>query len=89
MTGQRIKKYRNAPINNILSVTINEIRYPYQSAYALPYNKRYRIVIDYVGIDLTDPEKVSYKTKMDNIDDKWSEIKFSREVSYNPGGREI
>ena len=79
------KKNGNAPINNILSVTINDTRYPYQLAYSLPYNKRYRILINYVGINLTDPEKVSYKTKMDNIDDKWSKMTFSRETSYTPG----
>jgi ligand-binding sensor domain-containing protein/serine phosphatase RsbU (regulator of sigma subunit) len=79
------KKSGNAPINNILSVTINETRYPYQAVYSLPYASRYRIIINYVGINLTNPEKVSYKTKMDNIDDNWSELKLSREISYNPG----
>jgi ligand-binding sensor domain-containing protein/serine phosphatase RsbU (regulator of sigma subunit) len=78
------KKSSKAPINNILSVTINDNRYPYQPYFSLPYNKRYRIVIDYVGINMTDPEKVSYKTIMDNIDDDWSEMKFSRQISYNP-----
>lgn len=74
----------NAPINNILSVTINDVPNPYQPVYPLPYNKRYKILINYVGINLTDPEKVSYRTKMDNIDDNWSEIKYSRQISYYP-----
>jgi ligand-binding sensor domain-containing protein/serine phosphatase RsbU (regulator of sigma subunit) len=81
----RDKKNKNAPVNNILSVTINDSVYPTRTAYSLPYNNRYKIIIDYVGINLTDPEGVSYKTKLDNFDDKWSEIKFSRQASYNPG----
>ena len=71
------------PINNILSVTINDVRYPYQPVYSLPYYKRYSIIIDYIGIDMSDPEKVSYRTKMDNYDDNWSQIKFSRQEKYN------
>ena len=71
------------PINNIISVTINETKYPYQPVYSLPYNKRYNIVVDYVGINLSDPERVSYRTMMDNYDDNWSPIKLSRQEKYN------
>jgi len=77
------KKSVNAPINNIISVTIGENRYPYQPVYSLPYSKSYSVVVDYVGINLSDPEKVSYKTRMDNYDDNWSALKFSREEKYN------
>jgi serine phosphatase RsbU (regulator of sigma subunit) len=42
-------------------------------------------MVNYVGINLSDPGKVSYMTRMDNIDVNWSEIKLIREASYNPG----
>jgi ligand-binding sensor domain-containing protein/serine phosphatase RsbU (regulator of sigma subunit) len=77
------KKTVNAPVNNIISVTIGETRYPYQSVYSLPYSKSYSVVVDYVGINLSDPERVSYRTRMDNYDDNWSTLKFSRQEKYN------
>jgi ligand-binding sensor domain-containing protein/serine phosphatase RsbU (regulator of sigma subunit) len=77
------KRTETPPVNNILSVTINDIKYPGQSAYLLPYKKIYTVVIDYVGINLTNPEKVSYRTKMDGVDQNWSQIKFNRQEKYN------
>jgi ligand-binding sensor domain-containing protein/serine phosphatase RsbU (regulator of sigma subunit) len=79
------KQDNKAPISNILSVTINDSIYPFKPYYSLPYKKRYRIMVNYVGINLSDPGKVSYMTRMDNIDVNWSEIKLIREASYNPG----
>jgi ligand-binding sensor domain-containing protein/serine phosphatase RsbU (regulator of sigma subunit) len=76
------KKSQVAPINNIVSVTINNVKYPLKPVYSLPYNK-YSIVIDYAGINLSNPEKVFYSTKLDNWDDKWSELKLSRQTSYS------
>jgi hypothetical protein len=75
------KKSSTAPLNNIISVTINDVSYPIQSAYLLPY-KRYVIKINYVGINLSNPEKVYYSTRLDNFDDKWSELTLSRQQSY-------
>ena len=78
----RDKKNRTAPLNNIISVTINNIKYPLRKAYLLPYNK-YNITIDYVGINLSDPEKVYYSTRLENWEDRWSEMKLSRQVTYS------
>lgn len=72
------------PINNILSVTINQDRLAYQASYTLPFRKVYKIKIEYVGINLTDPEKVTYQTRMDPIEEKWSEFNLSREITYTP-----
>jgi serine phosphatase RsbU (regulator of sigma subunit) len=78
---QKEKKIQNPPINNIISVTIGDQKFPYKPVYTLPYNKRYSITVDYVGINLTDPERVSYKTKLDNFDDKWF-VKYARQTNY-------
>jgi ligand-binding sensor domain-containing protein/serine phosphatase RsbU (regulator of sigma subunit) len=77
------KKSSSPPINNILLVTINDIKNQFKPLYTLPYKKRNKIVIDYVGISLNNPEKVSYKLKMDNYDDTWSRETFSRQETYN------
>jgi serine phosphatase RsbU (regulator of sigma subunit) len=76
------KKILVPPINNIVSVTINDVKYPYRSLYSFPYDK-YSITIDYVGISLSDPEKVFYSTKLDNWDDKYSELKLDRQTPYS------
>jgi ligand-binding sensor domain-containing protein/serine phosphatase RsbU (regulator of sigma subunit) len=74
----------SAPITNIKTVTINEKTYPYQPSYSLPHKRNYTIRINYVGINLTNPEKVSYRTMMEPINENWSRITFSREISYTP-----
>ena len=78
----RDKKSQAAPVNNIISVTINDVVYPFRKVYSLPYGK-YSIRIDYVGINLSNPEKVYYGTKLDNWDNNWSEMKLSRQVTYS------
>ena len=67
--------------DNIISVTIGDEILPYRPVYTLPYSKRYSITVEYVGINLTDPERVSYKTKLDNFDDKWV-VKNERKTNY-------
>ncbi len=81
--GARDKRLQMAPVNNINSVIINGVAYPYQPSYNLPYRKRYTIRVNYTGIDFSDPEKVYYSTRLDNFDDEWTEESDSREVTYN------
>ncbi len=79
----RGKRTKSAPVNNINSVTINDVEYPFQPSYSLPYKKRYTIKVNFTGIDFTNPEKVYYSTLLENYDDKWTEESLSREVTYN------
>jgi ligand-binding sensor domain-containing protein/serine phosphatase RsbU (regulator of sigma subunit) len=72
------------PFNNINYITINNTLYPYQESYKLPYRKSYKIVVNYVGINFSDPEKVFYSTKLDNWDDDWSKLTTDREIPYSP-----
>ena len=78
------RRTQTAPFNNINYVIINDIKYPYKPSFTLPYSKKYTIVIDFVGINLSEPEKVYYQTKLDNWDDSWSEWKIGREVTISP-----
>jgi ligand-binding sensor domain-containing protein/serine phosphatase RsbU (regulator of sigma subunit) len=77
----RDRKVQLAPINNVISVMINNKQYPIQSSYSLKY-KKYTIKIDYVGISLSDPEKVLYKTKIDNLNEDWSMLRPLRSIEY-------
>jgi len=74
-----------APYNNINYVEINNVRYPYKPSYNLPYSKRYNIRVHYVGINLRDPEKVYYQTRLENYDDGWSKMSVNREILLSPG----
>jgi ligand-binding sensor domain-containing protein/serine phosphatase RsbU (regulator of sigma subunit) len=76
------KKVNQAPINNVSYITINDIAYPYKSSFTLPYSKRYNIIVGYTGINLRDPEKVYYQTRLDNYDDEWTKPSPLREVKY-------
>lgn len=77
------QKAHNAPVNNINSVTINDVEYPYQATYSLPYKKRYNVRVNFTGINFSNPEKVYYSTFLENYDSDWSNASDSREVSYN------
>ena len=74
---------RIAPVNNINSITINNIEYPYQSSFSLPYKKRYNVSVSFTGINMSNPEKVYYSTYMDNYDNDWTGLSSSREVAYS------
>ena len=73
-----------APVNNINFITINDSTYPYRPSFSLPYSKRYKIIVNYIGINFSDPDKVYYQTRLDNYDDDWSKLSSSREVQYAP-----
>ena len=71
-----------APFNNINYIMINDVRYPYQPSFSLPYNKNYAIRVNYVGINFSDPGKVFYSTYMENYNDDWSKMTTEREIPF-------
>ena len=71
-----------APLNNINYISINDSVYPLRSSYTLPYSRRHNVTINYVGINLKDPEKVFYQTFLENWDDDWQALTDKREVNY-------
>jgi len=73
-----------APVNNINFISVNDVIYPYRQSFTLPYNKRYKIIIGYVGINLKEPDRVYYQTRLDNWDDDWSDWSSEREVIVSP-----
>jgi ligand-binding sensor domain-containing protein/serine phosphatase RsbU (regulator of sigma subunit) len=77
------RKSRLAPVNNINSIIINNVSYPYRKSFSLPYKKSYSVRISYTGIDFGNPEKVYYSTFLENYDNDWTKASSSREVAYN------
>jgi serine phosphatase RsbU (regulator of sigma subunit)/ligand-binding sensor domain-containing protein len=76
------KKSVTAPFNNINTIEINDVIYPYQPSFVLPYNK-YKIKVYFSGINLSAPEKVYYSTFLENFDLNWSKMNTSREAMYS------
>jgi len=77
------QKSQNAPVNNINSITINNVEYQYQPSFSLPYKKRYNVRVSFTGINFSNPGKVYYSTFLENYEDDWTEISDVREVNYN------
>jgi ligand-binding sensor domain-containing protein/serine phosphatase RsbU (regulator of sigma subunit) len=68
----REKYAKTPPSLNITSLKINDQEYDFTKPITLPYNK-YRIRIDFIGINIRNPEKVTYQYKLQGYDE-WSEI---------------
>ncbi|MDX9930011.1 MAG: two-component regulator propeller domain-containing protein [Bacteroidales bacterium] len=66
---------------NITSITVNDRVYPFTPHLLLPYN-RYVVRIDYVGISLSNPGLVRYRTRLDNYDTDWSDQGNVRNITY-------
>jgi ligand-binding sensor domain-containing protein/serine phosphatase RsbU (regulator of sigma subunit) len=77
------KLYPVPPVNNILSVTINDSIYPLRASYTLPYKRVFTVIVEYAGIELGSSEKVTYRTKMEGVDNTWSQPKPDRLEKYN------
>jgi serine phosphatase RsbU (regulator of sigma subunit) len=78
---EKDNKTRLAPFTNINYIEINDISYPYQPSFVLPFS-RYKIRVHYSGINFSDPEKVYYSSILDNFDVDRTET-TSREASYS------
>ncbi len=62
-----------APKLSLKSVVISDTPYDLEAEIKLKYG-RYRVRIDFVGINLSNPDKVTYQYKLDGYEDEWREI---------------
>ncbi len=62
-----------SPRLSIKSVVISDQSYDPTSAIRLKYDK-YRVRIDFVGINLSNPDQVSYQFKLDGYEEEWSDV---------------
>jgi len=81
--SQKEKESEIAPFANINSILINDVKYDYQPSFTLPYNKKYIVRVNYVGIDFSNPGKVYYSTYLENYDNDWSKLTTLREVPFS------
>jgi serine phosphatase RsbU (regulator of sigma subunit) len=70
-----------APMLNITSLEISDEEYDYTEPVFLPYGI-YKIRIEFIGINLKNPEEVMYQYKLDGYDD-WSEPSPVPYVNYS------
>jgi ligand-binding sensor domain-containing protein/serine phosphatase RsbU (regulator of sigma subunit) len=70
------------PFNNINSIEINDVKYPFEPSFVLPYMK-YKIKVYYSGINFRAPEKVYYSTFLENFDLEWSKMTNSKEALFS------
>ncbi len=75
------RKTVSPPKMNITGLKISDVDYDYSRDVRLPYGK-YKIRIDFIGIDLKNPEGVTYQYKLDGYDD-WSEPTENPYVIYS------
>ena len=75
------QKSYSPPVNNIYSVRFNDREMDWNEKIVLPYNK-YKISIDFIGISFKNPEKVTYRHKLENYDPDWTERVITSYVSY-------
>lgn len=78
------KKSVIPPFANINTIEINDVSYPFQPSFVLPYMK-YKIKIFFSGINFSAPDKVYYSTYLENFDLDWSKLTSSREELYSLG----
>jgi len=72
-----------APRLSIKAIDISGVAYEPDDDIKLKYGK-YKVQIDFVGINFNNPDQVSYQYKLDNYDVDWSEIST---LSYATYGR--
>lgn len=70
------------PIVNITSVEISDKEYDFSEKIVLPYSI-YKMRIDFIGLNYSNPEQVTYKYKLEGFDIDWSEPSTSRFAIYS------
>ncbi|HEY4784698.1 MAG TPA: two-component regulator propeller domain-containing protein, partial [Bacteroidales bacterium] len=70
------------PIVNISSVTINDSVYDISKKITLPYSN-YRVKIQFIGLNYSNPEQVTYQYKLEGFESKWSEPSTNHEAIFS------
>ncbi len=75
------KKITVAPKTNISKVLINDKPVDFHGGITLPFS-RYKIRIEYIGLNYRAPESVKYQYKLEGYDPEWSDITNLNFVIY-------
>ncbi len=78
----KVNTRKLAPIINITSVQISDKQYDFSESIVLPYSV-YKMQIEFIGINYSNPEQVTYKYKLEGFDIDWSEPSTSKVATYS------
>jgi signal transduction histidine kinase/ligand-binding sensor domain-containing protein len=81
ITPTHIFRNRTSPSILIQSVTVDDKAYAPASNLRLPQRTR-SLRIDYVGINLSQPERVRYRYMLDGVDPDWRDVQGRRQAFY-------
>jgi serine phosphatase RsbU (regulator of sigma subunit) len=72
---------KEPPFTNIVSLLISDKPYDYTKEIVLPY-RPYKLRIDFIGLNYSDPQSVRYQYKLDGNDLEWSDVTSQTYVTY-------
>jgi ligand-binding sensor domain-containing protein/serine phosphatase RsbU (regulator of sigma subunit) len=75
------KKRKIPPFTNITRLLISDKPYDADQDIVLPY-KLYKLRIEFIGLNYSDPQSVRYQYKLEGNDLEWSDITTQTYVSY-------
>jgi len=75
------RKGKLPPLANITRLLISDREYDPDTEIVLPY-KVYRLRIDFVGLNFSDPQSVRYQYMLEGYDMEWSDVTSQTSVSY-------
>lgn len=78
---QKDKRISVPPLTNIVRVLVNDKPVDFNENIELPYS-RYKIRIEYIGLNYRDPEAVRYQYKLEGFDPEWSDVTNLNYVIY-------
>jgi ligand-binding sensor domain-containing protein/serine phosphatase RsbU (regulator of sigma subunit) len=74
-------KHKVPPFQNITKVLISDKPYDPEQEIVLPY-KAYRLRIDYIGLNYSNPSAVRYQYKLEGHDLAWSDVTDATTANY-------
>ena len=75
------RKKKLPPFTNITSLLISDKPYDFDKPVVLPY-KLYKLRIDFIGLNYSDPQSVRYQYKLEGYDLEWSDVTNQTFVNY-------
>jgi serine phosphatase RsbU (regulator of sigma subunit) len=79
---ERDNRHKLPPFTNISRLIISDKVYDPEVPIVLPFN-RYRLRIEFVGLNYRDPESVRYQYKLQGHDPEWSDVTDQNFASYS------
>jgi serine phosphatase RsbU (regulator of sigma subunit) len=70
------------PIPNITSLIINDKEYSVNERIILPFSY-YRMRVEFIGLQYSNPEQVTYQFQLEGFDPDWSEVSKNRVAVYS------